>query len=197
MGTVRSPKAVIGDQATSFEASILEQLVGHTVAEIERELIIKTLDHFEGNRTRASVALGISVRCLRNKIYQFKAQGIDVPEPHPGPMHQRNESYGGPNGPWQTPCSFDHRVGAGEQQRRHGDTERHVGAGGSMRTSEALRRQIEWPVHQVALRGSGSWKCGDRGSSSWDFALPPWYACQRCRAVGAAKLARCRTASER
>ena len=85
MGTVRSPKAVIGDQATSFEASILEQLVGHTVAEIERELIIKTLDHFEGNRTRASVALGISVRCLRDKIHQFKAQGIDVPEPHPGP----------------------------------------------------------------------------------------------------------------
>ena len=24
---------------------------------------------------------------------------------------------------------------------------------------------IEWPVHQVARRGSGSWKCGDRGSS--------------------------------
>ena len=88
MGTARSPKAVIGDQAPPFEASILEQLVGHTVAEIERELIIKTLDHFEGNRTRASAALGISVRCLRDKIHQFKAQGIDIREPHPGPLHQ-------------------------------------------------------------------------------------------------------------
>jgi DNA-binding NtrC family response regulator len=89
MGTARSPKGVIGDQTPPFEASILEQLVGHTVAEIERELTIKTLNHFEGNRTRASVALGISVRCLRDKIHQFKAQGIDIPEPHPGPLHQR------------------------------------------------------------------------------------------------------------
>ena len=86
MGTARS-KHGIGDHGTSFEASILEQLVGHTVAEIERALILKTLNHFEGNRTRSSVALGISVRCLRDKIHQFKAQGIDVPEPHPGTSH--------------------------------------------------------------------------------------------------------------
>ena len=87
MGTARS-KHGIGDHGTSFEASILEQLVGHTVAEIERELILKTLNYFEGNRTRASVALGISVRCLRDKIHQFRAQGIDIPQSHPGPLHQ-------------------------------------------------------------------------------------------------------------
>ena len=87
MGTARA-KHVLGEQGTSFEASILEQLVGHTVAEIERELILTTLNHFDGNRTRASVALGISVRCLRDKIHQFRAQGIDVPEAHPGPLHQ-------------------------------------------------------------------------------------------------------------
>ena len=86
MGTARS-KHLSRDQATSFEASFVEQLVGHTVADIERELILKTLDHFEGNRTRASVTLGISVRCLRDKIHQFRAQGIDIPEAHPGPFY--------------------------------------------------------------------------------------------------------------
>jgi len=75
------------DQATSFEHPIVEQLVGHTVAEIERELILTTLNHFEGNRTRASVALGISVRCLRDKIRHFRAGGIDVPEARLGPFH--------------------------------------------------------------------------------------------------------------
>ena len=77
MGPARPPKNVIGD--ISAEASVVvEQLVGRTVAEIERELILRTLHHFEGNRTRASIALGISVRCLRDKIHQLKAHGIDV-----------------------------------------------------------------------------------------------------------------------
>ena len=87
MGTARA-KHVMGEHGTSFEFSILEQLVGHTVAEIERELILKTLNHFQGNRTRASVALGISIRCLRDKIHQFRAHGIDIPQAHPSPLHQ-------------------------------------------------------------------------------------------------------------
>jgi len=46
MGTARS-KRIVGDQATSFEVSIIEQLVGHMVADVERELIVTTLNHFE------------------------------------------------------------------------------------------------------------------------------------------------------
>jgi DNA-binding NtrC family response regulator len=43
-------------------------LVGRTVADVEKELILKTLDHCLGNRTHAANILGISIRTLRNKL---------------------------------------------------------------------------------------------------------------------------------
>ena len=43
-------------------------LVGRTVAEVERELILDTLEHTLGNRTHAANILGISIRTLRNKL---------------------------------------------------------------------------------------------------------------------------------
>ncbi|MGM0422592.1 MAG: sigma-54-dependent transcriptional regulator [Pseudomonadota bacterium] len=53
--------------------------VGKTVADVERELIISTLDHCLGNRTHAAKILGISIRTLRNKINQYSEQGVAVP----------------------------------------------------------------------------------------------------------------------
>lgn len=53
--------------------------VGKTVADMERELIISTLDHCLGNRTHAAKILGISIRTLRNKINQYSDQGVNVP----------------------------------------------------------------------------------------------------------------------
>jgi DNA-binding NtrC family response regulator len=78
MGTAHPPKD-IGDQPVLFDDQIAEKLVGHTVAEVERVLIIRTLSNAEWNRTRAATTLGISVRCLRNKIHEFKKQGIAIP----------------------------------------------------------------------------------------------------------------------
>jgi len=54
-------------------------LVGRTVADVERELILQTLRHCGGNRTRAADILGISVRTLRNKIRQYHDEGAEVP----------------------------------------------------------------------------------------------------------------------
>ncbi len=59
-------------------------LVGRTVAEVERELILNTLQHCLGNRTHAANILGISIRTLRNKLNQYQAQGIPVPQPGGG-----------------------------------------------------------------------------------------------------------------
>jgi DNA-binding NtrC family response regulator len=56
-------------------------LVGRTVADVERELILDTLDHCLGNRTHAAKILGISIRTLRNKLNEYVSVGIDVPEP--------------------------------------------------------------------------------------------------------------------
>src|ERR1700722_16498367 len=58
---------------------IVPLLIGSTVGEIERELVLQTLARCDGNRTRASRVLGVSVRTLRNKIRQYSAEGIDVP----------------------------------------------------------------------------------------------------------------------
>ena len=57
------------------------QMVGRTVAEVEKDLIIETLRHCMGNRTRAADILGISIRTLRNKLNQYSARGLRVPPP--------------------------------------------------------------------------------------------------------------------
>jgi len=56
-------------------------LVGRTVADVERDLILDTLKHCLGNRTHAANVLGISIRTLRNKLNQYQAEGIPVPGP--------------------------------------------------------------------------------------------------------------------
>jgi two-component system response regulator FlrC len=56
-------------------------LVGRTVADVERDLILDTLDHTLGNRTHAANILGISIRTLRNKLNQYADEGTNVPEP--------------------------------------------------------------------------------------------------------------------
>src|SRR5271170_4031700 len=56
-------------------------LVGRTVAEVERDLILQTLKHCLGNRTHAANVLGISIRTLRNKLNEYSADGVPVPPP--------------------------------------------------------------------------------------------------------------------
>ncbi|MDF1791353.1 MAG: sigma-54 dependent transcriptional regulator [Thalassobaculaceae bacterium] len=56
-------------------------LVGRTVADVERHLIIDTLSHCLGNRTHAANILGISIRTLRNKVKQYTDEGFNVPSP--------------------------------------------------------------------------------------------------------------------
>lgn len=58
---------------------IIPLLIGATVGEVERELVLHTLARCDGNRTRAARVLGMSVRTLRNKIKEYSASGIDVP----------------------------------------------------------------------------------------------------------------------
>ena len=59
-------------------------LVGRTVAEVERDLILETLKHCLGNRTHAANVLGISIRTLRNKLNEYAADGSPVPPPGGG-----------------------------------------------------------------------------------------------------------------
>ncbi|MCK6418070.1 MAG: sigma-54 dependent transcriptional regulator [Alphaproteobacteria bacterium] len=56
----------------------VEQMIGRTLADMERDMILNTLDHCLGNRTHAANILGISIRTLRNKLNQYKDEGIEV-----------------------------------------------------------------------------------------------------------------------
>ncbi len=71
-----------GAEAVAAPASILggkPGLVGRTVADVERDLILETLQHCLGNRTHAATILGISIRTLRNKLQQYRLDGVSVP----------------------------------------------------------------------------------------------------------------------
>ncbi len=82
--TSSRPAAVASVSAPS--AAPVSALVGRTVDEVERDLILETLEHTFGNRTHAAVMLGISIRALRNKLRDYAAQGLAVPPPPAGSM---------------------------------------------------------------------------------------------------------------
>ena len=50
-----------------------------TLCQMEKELILRRLNRTGGNRTRAAEMLGISVRTLRNKINQYRNDGVAIP----------------------------------------------------------------------------------------------------------------------
>jgi DNA-binding NtrC family response regulator len=64
--------------------TVARSLVGRTVADVERDLILETLRRCLGNRTHAASILGISLRTLRNKLTVYAAEGISVPPPNNG-----------------------------------------------------------------------------------------------------------------
>ncbi|WP_108397866.1 sigma-54-dependent transcriptional regulator [Devosia submarina] len=96
-GTVIGPDAIVLPDgmglsevaaASSLSAQLAQTaqtmsaaLVGRTVADVERDLILDTLDHTLGNRTHAANILGISIRTLRNKLNQYADEGTRIPEP--------------------------------------------------------------------------------------------------------------------
>jgi DNA-binding NtrC family response regulator len=68
-----------GGGGSSTVAAPATPMVGRTVADVERELILTTLDHCLGNRTHAANILGISIRTLRNKLKEYGDGGVAVP----------------------------------------------------------------------------------------------------------------------
>lgn len=81
--TVNLPEVITrlrgdGASATREEAkgAAVEQLVGKSVHEVERALILQTLVRCGGNRTTAAAMLGISVRTIRNKLRSFLTEEV-------------------------------------------------------------------------------------------------------------------------
>ena len=76
---------------SGFDQLIVSWLVGHTVEDVERELVVQTLAYHGGSRTRAARDLKISIRTLRNKIKEYESLGVAVSAPgdHPQPRCSR------------------------------------------------------------------------------------------------------------
>ncbi len=74
--------AIDADQQAASAAappsSATEALSVMPIHEMEKRLILKSLEETTGNRTRAAELLGISVRTLRNKLNEYKKQGVEV-----------------------------------------------------------------------------------------------------------------------
>jgi len=51
--------------------------VGTTVGEAERQLIVKTLESTNNNKTRAAEILGISLKTLHNKLKEYGSASSD------------------------------------------------------------------------------------------------------------------------
>ncbi len=89
---IRSPDGESYDKRSSDPAAraaqtaeaVTRTMVGRTVADVERDLILDTLGHTLGNRTHAANILGISIRTLRNKLNQYSEEGHAITPPPAG-----------------------------------------------------------------------------------------------------------------
>lgn len=77
--TIRAEDVSLSAAPAEDGDALSASLVGRSLADVERELILETLRHCAGNRTQAADILGISVRTLRNKIRQYHEEGVEVP----------------------------------------------------------------------------------------------------------------------
>jgi two-component system response regulator FlrC len=84
-GTQVGTAATISPQHANVQSAVFSataatrSLVGRTVSDVERDLILDTLDHCLGNRTHAANILGISIRTLRNKLKEYSDSGLSIP----------------------------------------------------------------------------------------------------------------------
>jgi DNA-binding NtrC family response regulator len=83
------PKTVPAVAHATFAAEqVTRALVGRTVADVERDLILETLKHCLGNRTHAANILGISIRTLRNKLNEYADGGLPITPAGAGEFHR-------------------------------------------------------------------------------------------------------------
>jgi DNA-binding NtrC family response regulator len=64
MITLKAPAKNQPDGSAALQAGI-------TIAQVEKDLILKTLEHCGQNRTKAAQMLDISIRTLRNKLHEY------------------------------------------------------------------------------------------------------------------------------
>ncbi len=59
---------------SNSSSSGAESFVGKTLHEMEKEMILQTLEEVDNNKTKCAEILGISIRTLRNKLTEYEAK---------------------------------------------------------------------------------------------------------------------------
>ncbi len=76
---ILSAAGIIGDDLVQFEQFsgeiAFDFIPGMSLSEVEKRLILQTLELTAQNRTRAAQLLGISIRTLRNKLNEYRLEG--------------------------------------------------------------------------------------------------------------------------
>ena len=76
--TTSQPTLESAEEIPESKDSALGIEVGMSMKEAEKKLIFETLRETGGNRTKAAKILGISIRTLRNKLNEYRAEGEDI-----------------------------------------------------------------------------------------------------------------------
>jgi DNA-binding NtrC family response regulator len=70
-------------------AAAARELAGKPLADIEKQVILRTLEQFKGHRLRTAAALGIGVRTLGMKIKRWREEGEPIAGRHHGHQQQQ------------------------------------------------------------------------------------------------------------
>jgi len=75
--SIAKPAALAGEEPS------LRIVVGTSLADAEKRMIVATLKKCGGNKTRAAALLGVSLKTLYNRLNGYRAQGLELSEVDP------------------------------------------------------------------------------------------------------------------
>jgi len=70
--------AAISQSGQQDELDLSGWTPGRTLDQIEKNVILDALKYHQGNRTHTARSLGISIRTLRNKLADYRRDGLEV-----------------------------------------------------------------------------------------------------------------------
>ena len=75
---VGEPATTASPEGSADSVAVARNLAGKPLADIEKQVILSTLEQFKGHRVRTATALGIGVRTLGMKLKRWREEGEPI-----------------------------------------------------------------------------------------------------------------------